>query len=539
MEENKKILIIDDDEGIRDTYRGIFTPEQQSDFLSEGRAFFESVEKDDGKPPGKEQLYEIILAENGNQGIEEVKTAMKKNTPFAVAFIDMKMPGLNGAQTSRQIWDMDPDIKIVIVTAYSEHSPEDIIKEIGRDDIFYLRKPFNQEEIFQFARALTNEWSLKRKRDRLETALTKANEKLGDMNRNLEERTGELKTQKERLNNILEGTNVGTWEWNVKTGETIFNEKWANISGYTLKEISPISIDTWTKFAHPDDLKKSEELLEKHFNGELDYYHFESRMKHKDGSWIWVLDRGKVITRDDNGKPLWVFGTHQDITQRKQAEQELLETNRQLEEATALANRMASEAEMANMAKSDFLANMSHEIRTPMNGVIGMIDLLLDTNLDDSQRMYAKTVKNSGNSLLTLINDILDFSKIEAGKLDLEEIDFDLRNLMDDFAATFVFKTEEKGLELICSTAPKVPSFVKGDPGRLRQILTNLAGNAVKFTDKGEVSVFCRLEEELEKSYKLHFSIKDTGIGISKENQTKLFSKFTQADGSTTRKFGG
>ncbi|MEA3347258.1 MAG: response regulator, partial [Candidatus Auribacterota bacterium] len=198
---NKKILIIDDDEGIRDTYRRIFMPEQQSDFLSEGRALFESVEKDDGKTPGKEQLYETILAENGNQGIEEVKTALKKNSPFAVAFIDMKMPGLNGAQTSRQIWDMDPDIKIVIVTAYSEHSPEDIIKETGRDDIFYLRKPFKPAEIFQFARVLTNEWNLKRKRDRLESALTKANKKL-------EERTEELTETNKSLEEATAAANL-------------------------------------------------------------------------------------------------------------------------------------------------------------------------------------------------------------------------------------------------------------------------------------------------------------------------------------------
>jgi len=139
----------------------------------------------------------------------------------------------------------------------------------------------------------------------------------------VEARAGELKNQKERLNNILEGTNVGTWEWNVQTGETIFSEKWANIIGYTLKEISPVSIDTWIIFAHPDDLEKSNELLEKHFNGELDYYHFESRMKHKDGSWIWVLDRGKVISWTEEGKPLWTFGTHQEITDQKLQEEKI------------------------------------------------------------------------------------------------------------------------------------------------------------------------------------------------------------------------
>ncbi len=334
---------------------------------------------------------------------------------------------------------------------------------------------------------------------------------------------------------LIETTNEGICEID-RTGKVVFaNQCLRDMLGYTESEMLGLSFIDDLIF--PEDRQEMKDkvaiCMTKGFAESYD-----QKFRKKSGEQLWIINSATPFM-NENGAVTGAFIMMMDITERKCMEDVLWETNRKLEKATTFASKMAVNAEQANIAKSDFLANMSHEIRTPMNGVIGMTNLLLDTKLEDMQRRYAENIQSCGESLLALINDILDYSKIEAGKLDLEVIDFDLRTLLDDFAAMLSIRAHEKNLEFICVAAPDVHTLLRGDPGRLRQILVNLAGNAVKFTSKGEVAVKAILISETDGDVVLRFSIKDTGIGIPLEKQGMLFHKFTQIDSTITRKFGG
>ena len=353
--------------------------------------------------------------------------------------------------------------------------------------------------------------------------------RLGDaFNRMLETRREHEKRIREnqaQLALVIDSTAVGIWDWYVQTGEASFNERWAEIIGYSLKDLEPTSIETWMAFAHPDDLEESGRKLQEHWDGKTEHYVCEARMKHKKGHWVWVLDTGKVVEWYEDGRPKRMIGTHLDITERKASEKALLDAK--------------EEAEAAVRAKSEFLASMSHEIRTPMNGVLGMLGLLVRGSLSKDQAHQARLALSSAESLLTLINDILDFSKVEAGKLDLELLDFNLVTMLGDFADFMGHRAQEKHLELIIDTAAIKKPMIKGDPGRIRQILSNLVGNAIKFTREGEIIIRAWLETQPDNRLQLFCSVKDTGIGIAEDKQDVIFDTFTQVDASTTRQYGG
>jgi two-component system sensor histidine kinase/response regulator len=251
---------------------------------------------------------------------------------------------------------------------------------------------------------------------------------------------------------------------------------------------------------------------------------FEYEVYRKDGARIWVSESSRIV-RDPEGRPLYYEGSVRDITARLRAEAEL--------------RKAKDAAESANRVKSEFLANMSHEIRTPMNGVIGMTGLLLDTPLTKEQQEFAETIRFSGEALLTIVNDILDFSKVEAGQLELEIVDIDLAQVVRGTVELLGGTAKSKGLELQASIDPDVPAQLRGDSGRLRQVLINLIGNAIKFTPRGEVILHISLDRQSEETASLRFRIIDTGIGISLETQARLFQAFTQADGSMSRRYGG
>ncbi len=358
--------------------------------------------------------------------------------------------------------------------------------------------------------------------------------------------TLELRESRNRLQLALEGSRSGMWETNFTTHVTKVDDAWCHMLGFDPGEVKG-GADFLKTYVHPKDLTVLTSEIKECIEGKKSVIEAEVRSKAKNGEWRWLLVRGKIVSFDQTNRPRRALGTALDITAQREANEELRLAKAAAENASAklklaleMEQGLVTQAQSAERAKSEFLAMMSHEIRTPMNGVIGFARLLTDTRMEADQKAYVETILTSGEALLRIIDDILDFSRIESGGMLIESQAFSPKELLDGVRAVLSPRAREKSIAIVTQIKADVPEIVSGDAGRLRQVLINLAGNAIKFTERGQVTMSARVTDVLSDGRKrLEFSVADTGMGISREKLTQIFKPFMQGDSSIARRYGG
>ncbi|MDB9519158.1 ATP-binding protein [Roseofilum reptotaenium CS-1145] len=349
-------------------------------------------------------------------------------------------------------------------------------------------------------------------------------ESFDTLEQRVEERTTALRLSKERLQLVHESVNDGIWYWKIALNEVYLSPRWKKMLGYDDSEI-PNQFSSWENLVHPEDLPNAKQVIQDHLQTTTETFHLEFRMRQKQGDYIWILSRAKVVERDSSGQPLRMVGSHTDISARKHAELEL-----------HVAKEMA---DSANRAKSEFLANMSHELRTPLNGILGYVQIMHRSQDLNQHRKGVDVIEQAGSHLLTLINDILDLAKIEARKMELFPKDLHFLSFLVGVSEIARVRAENKGITLQFLPDENLPTGIKADEKRLRQLLLNLLGNSIKFTDQGTITFsVSNPQRTAENKAKICFTVQDTGVGMSEEQMAKIFLPFEQV-GSTSRRSEG
>ncbi|HKP24115.1 MAG TPA: ATP-binding protein [Dongiaceae bacterium] len=346
-----------------------------------------------------------------------------------------------------------------------------------------------------------------------------------------------LREREQFLSLAILGSNDGIWDWRPAEHRLWLSPRWKEQLGYGEDEL-PDSVSTWSALVHREDRDRVAQRFGDFLEDRATSFEMVQRFRHKLGHDVHILTRG-IKMKDEEGRVTRVVGVHTDVTELLSAQEELRHQAASLATLARDLEEQRRTADAANTAKSQFLATMSHEIRTPMNGIIGMLSLMLDSKLNPDQKRWASTALDSAETLLTIINDILDLSKLDAGKTETELLDFDVAGLIDGVTALLKVRATAKGIALRTDIQPNVPRWLKSDPTRLRQILFNLIGNAVKFTQRGEVMVRASVGAIREDSLELRIDVTDTGIGIDRDKMPGLFEPFRQGDSGMARRFGG